>query len=77
MLICCPVLNPFEKNRKESTRLGVQWEWKTRVVVEKIGNATFAGLDAVDETEIFQGHENKPVMFQTYTHKFQCIYDLK
>ena len=64
-------------DQKESTRLGVQWEWKTRVVVEKIGNATFAGLDVVDETEIFQGDENSLVMFQTYTHEFQCIYDLK
>lgn len=30
----------------------------------------------VDEREIFKGSENKLTMNQTYTHKFQCKYEL-
>merc|ERR1712004_672056 len=64
-------------DQKESTRLGVQWEWETSVVVERNKNGTAAGLEVVDETEISLGEENSLVMFQTYTHDFQCIFDLK
>ena len=64
-------------DQKESTRLGVQWEWKTSIVVERKGNGTMTGLEIVDEKEIFEGKANNLVMFQTYTHEFQCIYDLR
>ena len=64
-------------DQKESTRLGVQWEWKTTVVVERNKSGTPAGLESVDETKIFKGEENSLLMFQTYTHDFQCIFDLK
>ena len=64
-------------DQKESTRLGVQWEWKTRMIVERNGKETPTDMHTVDETEIFQGKANPLIMFQTYTHKFQCIYDLK
>ena len=30
----------------------------------------------IDETEIFKGEENSLVMIQTYTHTFQCNYQL-
>ena len=64
-------------DQKESTRLGVDWEWKTRVIVDRKGNGILTGLETIDETEIFEGNGNSLVMAQTYTHKFQCIYDLK
>ena len=64
-------------DQKESTRLGRQFEWDTDVVVERNKNGTPAGLETLDETELFKGDENSLVMFQTYTHKFQCIFDLK
>ena len=64
-------------DQKESTRLGVQWEWKTSVVVERNKSGTPAGLESVDETKIFKGEENSLIMFQTYTHYFQCIFDQK
>ena len=64
-------------DQKESTRLGTQWEWETSVVVERNENGTRAGLEFVDETELFQGRENNLTMFQTYTHEFQCKFDLK
>ena len=31
----------------------------------------------MDETEIFKGEENSLRMQQTYTHQFQCVYDLQ
>ena len=34
-------------------------------------------MEVVDETEIFLGEDNSLVMFQTYTHDFQCIFNLK
>ena len=64
-------------DQKESTRLGTQWEWETSVEVERNTIGTQAGLETVDETELFEGKENRLVMFQTYTHDFQCIFDLK
>ena len=64
-------------DQKESTRLGMQFEWDTDVVVERNKNGTPAGLDTLDETELFKGDENSLVMFQTYTHRFQCIFNLK
>ena len=53
------------------------WEWKTIVVVKKEGNFTRSDLSFVDETEIFRGSENSLIMNQTYTHEFQCLYNLK
>ena len=64
-------------DQKESTRLGERWEWKTRVLVERNTNGTPAALEVVDETELFPGGENNLTMFQTYTHDFQCFFDLK
>ena len=63
---------------KESTRLGREWEWETNVLVERIGNPTMSTyLDgSLDETQIFKGVENVLQMSQTYTHEFQCVYQL-
>ena len=62
-------------DQKATTRLGVGWEWETRVIVERQGNFTWSELDVVDEIEIFNGVENTLIMGQTYTHQFQCSYD--
>ena len=64
-------------DQKETTRLGETWEWKTWVVVRREEEkGTMSGLESVDETEIFKGSENSLVMNQTYTHAFQCNYEL-
>ena len=63
-------------DQKESTRLGTQWEWETSVVVEREKDGTLSGLETVDETELFEGSENSLIMFQTYTHDFQCRFKL-
>ena len=64
-------------DQKETTRLGVQWEWKTIVVVNRERNFTRSASDIVDEIEIFDGAENNMEMSQTYTHDFQCVFVLK
>ena len=65
-------------DQKKTTRLGDgNWEWETRVVVRRKEKGTMSGLDMVDETKIFKGIANDLVMMQTYTHKFQCPYNLK
>ena len=64
-------------DQKDTTRLGVDWEWETIVVVRREGNFTRSGLETVDETNIFQGDKNSLNMSQTYTHEFQCQYDFR
>ena len=64
---------------KESTRLGElgAGEWKTNVVVRRQQTrGTMRGPDFVDETEVFSGSGNSLVMNQSYTHTFQCNYEL-
>ena len=65
-------------DQKETTRLGEygKGEWETGVIVDREGNFTRSKLDVVDETEIFEGAENRLIMSQTYTHEFHCSYDL-
>ena len=63
---------------KESTRVGTEWEWATNVLVERIGKPTMGWYKDgwLDETQIFKGTENLLKMSQTYTHEFQCVYQL-
>ena len=61
-------------DQKETTRLGVDWEWETNVEVKRCGNFTRSGLETVDETYVYRGDENDLIMSQTYTHEFQCQY---
>ena len=48
-----------------------------RVTVTREGNFTRNGVDEVDEAEIFEGADNILIMTQTYTHQFQCKYQLQ
>ena len=64
-------------DQKETTRLGVNWEWETNVVVRREGDFTRIGLNYVDETNVFRGNENSLIMSQTYTHEFQCQYNFE
>ena len=72
-----PIVTYENTDQKETTRLGSNWEWKTWVVVRREQEkGTMSGFESVDETEIFKGSENSLVMNQTYTHTFQCNYQL-
>ena len=66
-------------DQKESTRLGEygNGEWKTRVTVTREGDFARSKVDVVDESEIFEGLENRLTMNQTYTWEFQCKYKLE
>ena len=64
-------------DQKKTTRVGTDWEWETRIVVRREQkNGRIAGHESLDETEVFGGFENSLVMNQTYTHTFQCNYQL-
>ena len=47
-----PLVIYSNTDQKESTRLGMEWEWVTRVSVVKEGNFTRSGIDEVDLAEI-------------------------
>ena len=70
-----PLVVYVNTDQQLTTRLGWVNEWKTNINVEREGNFTRSGLDAVDEVEIFKGDQNNLIMTQTYTHQFQCIYN--
>ena len=79
MIIYVPEVIYENTDDKESTRLGEfgAGEWKTNVIVSREEeNGTMRGLDFVDETEFFDGSQNSLVMNQSYTHIFQCNYEL-
>ena len=71
-----PLLIYTNTDQKKTTRLGEygNGEWSTTITVTREANFTRAGLDEIDETEIFAGAENGLTMRQTYTHRFQCNY---
>ena len=64
-------------DQKETTRLGMQWEWNTPISVIREGSFTRSGLEVVDEIEIFEGDKNTISMQQVYTWQFQCKYNLQ
>ena len=72
-----PLMIYDNTDQKEVTRLGMDWEWMTSVTVSRDGDFTRSGLDEIDEAEIFEGAENSLTMKQTYTHEFQCKYELQ
>ena len=59
----------------ESTRLSVDWEWTTNIWIRRETPEILG--DELDETEIFKGSENSLVMVQSYTHEFQCTFQLQ
>ena len=75
--IWLPLIVYDNTDQKEVTRLGVEWEWITRVTVTREGSFTRSDIWEVDEAEIFDGDQNTLVMTQTYTHEFQCKYELQ
>ena len=71
-----PLLVYTNTDHQKTTRIVDDWEWSTYVSVKREGNFTRSGYEMLDETEIFRGEENTLVMTQSYTHEFQCIYQL-
>ena len=75
--IWLPLIVFDNTDQKEVTRLGMDWEWATRLTVAREGDFIRSGLEDVDEVEIFKGAENSSTMNQTYTWEFQCKYQLQ
>ena len=71
-----PIVVYDNTDQKEVSRLGMEWEWSTNVQVKREGAFERSGYDVLDEIEIFKGSENSLVMEQTYTHNFQCVFQL-
>ena len=46
----------------------------SKAFITKEGNFYRAGLEQVDEAEIFEGSENKITLSQTYSKRFHCTY---
>ena len=72
-----PLVVYLNTDQQETTRLGVDWEWSTDVNVKREGDPTRSGYEVLDETYLFKGDENSLMMTQSYTHDFQCVYELK
>ena len=72
-----PLIVYTNTDQLETTRLGVDWEWSTDVLVRREGGFKRSGYEVADEIEIFKGTENSLSMVQSYTHEFQCVYQLE
>ena len=76
-MLWLPLVVFTNTDQQESTRLGENWEWKSKVSVRREGEYERSGFEMLDETELFRGEENSLVMVQSYTHAFQCVYQLE
>ena len=72
-----PLVVYTNTDQKETTRLGVEWEWSTNVLVKREGPSVQSEAEVLEEIEIFKGGENSLSMVQSYTHEFQCVYQLE
>ena len=75
-MLWLPLVIYWNTDQAETTRLGVEWEWTTDVLVEREGEAKRNSMEHIDEAEIFEGSENSLSMEQMYTHAFQCVFKL-
>ena len=71
-----PLVVYTNTDQQQTTRLGDTWEWSTKVFVKREGAFERIEPEVLDETEIFKGEENSLSMVQSYTHMFQCVYQL-
>ena len=72
-----PLVVYLNTDQQETTRLGWVNEWSTFINVKRDGNPTLSGYEVLDEAYLFKGEENSLVMTQSYTHDFQCVYQLQ
>ena len=74
---CFLYLNSKVAVTKFLTRVGVGLQGKLKILWMYNENVSLRSVpEEVDEREIYRGSENRIAMFQTYTHQFQCLYDL-
>ena len=76
-MLWLPLVIYTNTDQKETTRLGVEWEWTTDLWVQRESSFDRSELSVLDEAELFKGSENSLIMSQSYTHEFQCVYQLE
>ena len=59
---------------KKSVKMGHP---STDINVKREGKFTQSGYDVLDEAYVYNGDENTLIMTQSYTHEFQCVYQLE
>ena len=72
-----PLVVYTNTDQQETTRLGMGWEWATKVLVKREGRPETSENEMLEEIEMFSGDENSLSMVQSYTHEFQCVYQLE
>ena len=72
-----PLIVYMNTDQQLTTRLGWVNEWTTEVNVKREGNFTQSSSEVLDETHLYRGDENTLIMTQSYTHDFQCVYQLE
>ena len=72
-----PLVVYTNTDQQETTRLGVEWEWSTNVMIKREGQFEQSQVQVLDEIQIFKCAENSLTMVQSYTHQFQCVYQLE
>ena len=75
--IWLPLVVYTNTDQQQTTRLGENWEWSTNVLVKKEGGFERSDSEVLAEIEVFKGSENSLSMVQSYTHEFQCVYQLE
>ena len=76
-MLWLPLVVYTNTDQLETTRLGMEWEWRTDVLVKRENQFERSGNEVLDEIEIFKGDENSLSLVQSYTHEFQCVYQLE
>ena len=76
-ILWLPLIVYLNTDQQETTRLGENWEWSTFINVKREGNFTRSDYEVLDEINLFKGDENSLTMTQSYTHDFQCVYQLQ
>ena len=72
-----PLVVYLNSDQQQTTRLGENWEWATYINVKRKGDFAKSGNEVLDETYLFRGDENSLIVTQSYTHDFQCVYQLQ
>ena len=76
-MLWLPLVVYTNTDQLETTRLGMEWEWRTDLFVKREEQFERSGNEILEEIEIFKGDENSLSLVQSYTHEFQCVFQLE
>ena len=64
----------YTQNTDRNEAVTLKEDVRSTIYVSREGGFTRAGLEVIDEAEIFKGSENKITLIQTHSLQFQCTY---